>query len=151
MPPAPSPLPRRVLHCANGKLYLLMALCAVGAAAYATIAGKLSGPLQVSIGTAVALVALFWAAYYATLRYEVSAEGLTRRAFWRSQTRPWSKLLSAELYEHEAQGVATCRIRLTYADKVWCISSELFDPDSVQELKQDLTAAGILSRPADTM
>lgn len=139
------PLPSRTLRCANGALYMLMALATTAAAVYAALSGKLTG-LPMLLSAAGALIILLWAGYYATLSYRVGPEGISRSVFWRTRTRCWQDLLKAELYEHEAQGVATCRIRLSFASGVWCISSELFVPESVQELKSDLIAAGLLCK-----
>ena len=137
-------LPSRTLRCANGALYLLMALGVEAALVYAWCAGRLEGPLLLALGCCGGCVALIWALWYATLCFRVDASGVSRRVLWSVRSRRWADLKEAHASESEERGVVSCCIRLVFEEGVWCIGSDLFSPDEVQGLREDLRAAGLL-------
>lgn len=136
-------IPRRTLRCANGALYLLMALAVVAAAAYAVLSGRLQGPVQCGLACGGCVLALLWAGYYAALSYRVHPAGVTR-CLLRRRTRSWATLRGGSIYRCDERGVMVCRITLEFEEGVWCISSELFEPQAVQELAEALEAADLL-------
>lgn len=123
-----------------------MALAVVAASVYAALNERLpqGWAVMALVVLGCALVCI-WAGFYATYTYRVEAGGITRSLFGRRRTRVWSSLARASVYHHEAQGVAVCRITLEYPEGIWRISSELFDPDSVRELADELREAGLLT------
>lgn len=135
----------RTLRCANGALYMLMALGVVAAAAYAVICGRVEGAVQLGLALGGCVLALLWGGYYAALRYRVSPEGVTR-CLLGQRVQPWAALRRGDIYRKDERGVAVCRITLEFEGCCWCISSELFDQDAVQELAAELTAAGLPAR-----
>ena len=138
-------LPTRTLRCANGALYIVMALGVVGACIWSIAAGRLVAGWQVGAAVAGALGACLWAGYYAALAWEISAAGVYRRFLWRRRLYTWQSLQHAELRESEDKGVAMCAIELDFAEGKVTLSSELLPLDEIQALRDELVARGLLS------
>lgn len=141
----PQELPPRTLRCANGALYLVMALALNACALWAALTGRLSGASW-GIAALAGLCSLLWALYYATLHWQLDAQGLTRRVYLlRKKTYPWQQLRSAKLHEEARMGVGVCRIYFEFAEGVLCLSSELIPLDDMETLRDDLREIGILT------
>lgn len=121
-----------------------MALGTAAAGAYSSLSGHGVLPLWLTISLCSA--AFLWAGYYVSLRYVADTAGIERRILWRTSHRTWAELRRATLSRSDSQGVSLCRITLVFADTQWTISSEVFAPDAVHELADDLTAAGIAAQ-----
>lgn len=141
----PAAISPRTLRPANGALYLAMALCVCAAAAYAIISGRVQGWLPCTLATLGGIISLLWGGYYACLRYVADARALTRCSLFGRESRPWSTLRHAEFHEEDSRGIASCSILLTFEGGTWRISSDVLDPDAVQNLKNDLAAAGVFA------
>lgn len=140
----PEPPAERTLRCANAALNAAMALSVVGVGAYAVISHRLQEAWQLYMAAVAAVMALLWGAYYVCLCYRISPDGISRRSWWRTETRRWAQLTGARVEETSDRGIASCTICLTFAEEEWRISSDLLSLDDVQELKADLHAAGLL-------
>lgn len=150
-PPAPHPaLPDRTLRCANAHFYMLMQWVLAALWVYYALSGKLSTPAIIGFGAAIAL-AIFWALHYTRLRYQIDAAGITRRTRTATKTHLWSELTAASARQHEANGIISCSVVLTFDKEEWCISSDLFSPDDVQELSAALADAGLLPAEQNLM
>lgn len=138
----------RTLRCANGALYVLLALGAAAAGIWAACSGRLAVPLWVMVVCCAA--ALIWAAYYATYSYRVETDGVVRSLFFIRQKRSWADMSRAAVYRHDERGIATCRVMLQFADGgCWCISSEVFAPDDVQDFAQEMLTCGLAVHTED--
>lgn len=137
-------LPHRTLRCANGRLYLLMALCTIGCAAWAFINGRLTGAWQVGAAAAAAIAALLWAGYYAALRWEITPEGICRHGLCPHREYRWQDLQEARLSETSDRGVDSCCLMLSFSNGKMRLGSDLIHLDEVQALRDDLMAAGLL-------
>ena len=140
----PLSIPSRTLRCANGALYMIMALCTAAAAAYAFTKGHLTEPWHIALAIGGSILALLWGGYYAALRYRVDAEGLTHSLLWSSRFYPWSELISCTAMSTDSQGEACCTLSFSFTGGDISISSSLFSLDEVQELRSDLADAGAL-------
>ena len=140
----PPPLPSRTLRCANGALYLLMALSVAGCVAWGILSGRLSGLWQIGSSIAAALLALLWGGRYAALRWETGAQGICHRLLCFRKNYHWESLRSASLQENDTRGVATCCITLTFTEGELRLSSDLISLDDLELLRDDLIAAGLL-------
>lgn len=138
--------PTRSLRSANAALYLYMALGMVAAGAWSLYSGRIHGVWGIVLGIGAPLAALLWAVARLSFCYYSTAQGLTRRYLWRSTHCSWSSLQESSYEEIEAQGIASCQIQLTFSTATFCISSEQFPLEDVQELKQELIDAQILSQ-----
>ena len=136
-------LQEHTLRCANGALYLVMALAVVAATIYAIVCGRLEGALPCGLAGGGCALALLWAGYYMALSYRVCPQGVSRRLV-RRRFLPWHTLRGGSICRQEERGVMLCRITLKFEEATWCISSELFDPEAVQVLASALESQGVL-------
>ncbi len=132
----------RSLRAANRGLYLGTSLLVLAACGYAVWRG--ATPWQAWLAAAAALATLLWGGYYAGLRYQVDAEGVSRHTFFTHRRVLWSELTSADIEEQESMGVAACRIHLDSAGGRITLSSDVLALDEVQELAADLRRVGLL-------
>lgn len=140
----PLPITPRTLRCANGSLYLAMAICTIAAAAYAIACGRLHEPWHIAAAAGGGLLALLWGGYYAALRYKTDATGLTHTLLWSSRSYPWASLVSCTSQSTETRGVARCALNFIFTEGSLCISSDLFPLEDVQDLRQELIEAELL-------
>lgn len=136
----------RTLHCANGMLYLLMALAVVGAAVWAIMVGRVQGSAQVTLIVGGCVLAMLWGGYYAALRYRVDERGIAKCLLWKKKFYSWETLRQASAQVQDERGIMICRIWLVFDGAELCVSSELLDQDAVLAFKDDLVAAGLLKQ-----
>lgn len=136
----------KTIHCANGALYMLMSIAAAACAAWAIASGRVSGVWHLAAALAGVGIAMLWGAYYALLRWEVNADGISR-CLLRRRFYPWQSLQHAQVQQSDAGGVATCCLVLRFAEGELELSSRLISIDALEELRDELAAAGLLTLP----
>ncbi len=133
----------RSLRAANRGLYLGTALLVLAACAYTWWRGN-AEPWQLWAAGLASLATLLWGGYYAGLRYQVDAEGVSRHTFTTHRSLRWAELASADIEERDSQGVAVCRIHLSAPGCCITLSSDVLALDEVRELAAELREKGIL-------
>ncbi len=135
----------RSLKAANQGLYLGSTLLALAACAYAIMDGERPAWQQWLAGGA-SLVTLIWGSYYALLRYQVDALGVSRHSFFMLRERIlWEELEEASLEEQDTMGTARCAITLRAKDgRTLTLSSDLLSLDALEELAADMRRQGYL-------
>ncbi len=135
----------RCLRAANRGMYLGTTLLVLAACAY-TLGFTERPAWQQCLAGLAALVTLVWGLYYALLRYEVSAQGVSHHSFGRIRCRIlWEELAEATLDEQENMGMASCALTLRAQDgRSLCLSSELLAPEELQLLIAELREHGHL-------
>lgn len=144
----PAQLPPRTLRCANGALYLLMGLAVAGCAAWAIGSGRVAGAWHTCAALAGAALALLWGGSYTLLRWEIGPAGITHRSILRRRCYPWANLQNAQIQQSEQNGVATCCLQFNFSNGALELSSQLIALDELEQLSEDLAAAGLLPQNA---
>ncbi len=142
----------RSLRAANGGLYLATSLLVLAACAYALLQGGRPAWQQWLAGAA-ALTALVWGGYYALLRYQVDALGISRHSFFVTREHIlWEELAEATFEEQENMGIARCTLCLrAHHGTTLTLSSDLLALDAILELANELRERGLLPpAPKDT-
>ncbi len=132
----------RTLRAANQGLYLVTSLFVLAACAYALL--REPEPWQAALAAAAALATIVWGGYYVSLRFQVDAEGVSRRAFFTCRRILWKELTSATCERESGAEMARCTIRLASPSGDMEISSDLLPLDAVEELAAEMRAAGVL-------
>ncbi len=138
----------RCLRAANRGLYLGTSLLVLAACAYTLWRGG-RPEWQLWLAGAAALATLLWGGHYAFLRYEVDAQGITRRSlFGKRQHLAWNELEEARFEQEEGMGTARAtlhfRAKEGAATPALTLSSDLLPLDAVEELAAELREQGIL-------
>ena len=141
-------MPFRTLHCANGALYLIMSLAVAACAAWAIASGRICTAWQVGAVVLATLAALVWGGFYALLRWEVGPEGISR-CLLRRRFYPWHSLKAARTHRSDRNGVATCTLELCFAEGELELSSQLLPLEALEQLRDDLAAAGLMPPPEE--
>ncbi len=132
----------RTLRAANHGLYLSASMMLLLICAYTVWRG--AEPWQTRVAAAASLATLLWGGYYAGLRYQVDAEGVSRHTFFTHRRIAWADLSGAELEEHDSQSIAVCRIHLSSPAVNITLSSDVLSLDEVQDLAAEMREKGIL-------
>ena len=132
----------RSLRPVNASLYLGFVLIIWAAAGYVLCVRDSLAQQLTAAGAA--LVALLWGGYYLRLRYQVDAQGITRRGLWRSEHLPWQGSELRLRRHQQGPEIAGVELILSRGEQSLCLSSELLDPDELETLIADLRAAGLL-------
>lgn len=135
----PQSLPARTLYCANRALYAAVLAAVLGVCIYAALAPgpDYRPPLAISAG----IICLLWGGGYATLSYTVSPQGITRSIFFFFKRRyTWQSLGPAEFRCIDSPGERS--VSLVFNSLT--LSGSLLDPDSIEELANDLRSAGMI-------
>lgn len=143
-------IPPRTLRAANALLYATSVLLIIAAIIYCAMYKELAS-WQLWGGIALSLGGAIWGAYYVTLCYRISPEGITRHVYLRrTRLLRWKDIERAELKETDVNSIATCTITLhPKTGTPLRLSSDVLTPDDVQELAADLRQIGLLP-PAET-
>lgn len=126
-----------------------MALAVVAAAAYAFISGHLPELWQQLAVFLCVVIVLFWGSFYTTLHIELLKEGISCRIWFFHLFLRWSLLQRVELSEFDVNGIQHCSLLFVFPQKKIEISSHLFSPDDVRELRDDLYACKLLGRTSE--
>ncbi len=119
----------------------------LGACAWALAHGE--RPLwQLWLAGAAALITLIWGGYYALLRYQVDALGISHHSFFCTRNRIlWEELDGVTVDEQDSMGTARCTITLRAKDgRTLTLSSDLLPLEEVQELAAELRPEGAIQR-----
>ncbi len=137
----------RSLRAANRGLYLGITLLVLSAVAYVLWQGE-RPEWQQWLAAAAAVVTLLWGGYYALLRYQVDALGVSRYSFFLCRERIlWEELAEATLDEQDSMGSARCTITLRAGDgHTLTLSSDLLSLDALETLATDMRQQGFLRR-----
>lgn len=95
---------------------------------------------------AASFVALLWGGFYACYTCSVTEQGITVGVPFLRRHYTWSELRHAELEESDSQGIASCHIILHFESGKLRVSSDLFDLEAVQTLRDDMVSVGVLSK-----
>ncbi len=135
----------RCLRAANRGLYLGMSLLVLGVCIYAFLQGERPA-WQQTAAAAAGLLTLIWGGYYALLRYQVDAMGVSRYSFFSLRARIlWEELEAATLEQQESMGTARCTLHLRACDgRSLTLSSDLLPLDELLELAEELQQQGYL-------
>ncbi len=135
----------RCLRAANRGLYLGTLLLVLGACAWTLWQGERPAWQQWAAGVA-ALLALLWGGYYALLRYQVDALGVSHYSFFMLRRRIlWEELAEATLDSQDSMGTARCTLTLrAHNGTTLTLSSDLLPLDEVEQLAVDLRQQGFL-------
>ncbi len=135
----------RCLRAANRGLYLGTTLLVLGAVAYVLWQGG-RPEWQQWLAAAAALITLIWGGYYALLRYQVDALGVSCHSFFFTRCRIlWEELESVDVDEQDAMGTARCALTLRAKDgRSLTLSSDQLALDEVEELAAELRERGYL-------
>ncbi len=135
----------RSIRAANQGLYLGTSLLVLAACAYTLWRGE-RPEWQLWLAGLAALITLAWGGYYALLRYQVDAQGVSRHSFFMVRERIlWSELTQAEYEEHDSMGTARSTLRLHAQDgRGLTLTSDLLPPNALAELADDLRSQGLL-------
>ncbi len=141
--------PYRSFRCVNRRLYFGMMLSVTAAAAYAFISGRLPEFWQQLAASACAVITLLWGSFYTTLHIELLREGILCRIWFFHLFLRWPLLQRVELSEFDVKGIQHCSLLFVFPGKKIEISSHLFSPDDVRELRDDLYACKLLGRTSE--
>ncbi len=133
----------RSLRAANRGLYLGTSLLVLAACGYTAWRGG-AAEWQLWAAGVAAVAILLWGGYYAGLRYQVDAEGVSRHTFFSHRRILWAELASADIEERDSQGVACCRIHFDAPGRRLTLASDVLPLDEVQELAAELRDKGVL-------
>lgn len=133
----------RVLRCANGPLYMGFVLGIIAAVVY-VCATKLTGGWEILGVLLLTLIAALWGGFYYVLRFRIDAEGITRSLLWYRRSIRWAEITEAELHHIQSPGTESYTITLRSATEAITLSSDLLPLHQVEELAEELKAAGIL-------
>ena len=137
----------RRFRCANRSLYFGMMLAVFAAMVYTLATGRLPELWQQLIASICTILTLLWGSFYTTLCMEVNSEGISRRIWFFHRLFFWSLLRNVELSEFDLNGIRHCSLLFIFSDGTKIeISSHLFPPDDVQELRDDLRACNLLPK-----
>ena len=138
----------RCLRAANRGLYLGTSLLVAAACGYTLWRGE-HPAWQLAAAAAAGLITLLWGSFYVLLRYEVDAEGVTRRSLLGKRCLLWAELAEASVQEQEGMGVARCAIHLrSQGGASLCLSSDVLPLDEVEQLAADMRREGLLPTAA---
>ncbi len=135
----------RSLRAANRGLYLGTTLLVLTACGYTLWRGN-RPEWQLWLAGAAALTTLFWGMYYALLRYQVDALGVSRHSFFLTRERIlWEELAEATLEQQDSMGTARCAITLRAKNgRSLTLSSDQLPLDEVEQLAAELREQGHL-------
>lgn len=140
-----------IFRCANAGVYVLMAIGVVAAMVWAVWSSRLQGHVQLALAHLGCAVVVFWAAHYFFLSYRVSSDSIARRTLLRGkEVRSLDSALSIRAQRQESRGIISCAVMFRFPDAEWTISSDLFAPDDVLDLADELAKDGILEKSADS-
>ncbi len=129
----------RCLRPANRGLYLGTTLLVLGAVAFVLWRGG-RPEWQQWLAVAAALICLLWGMYYALLRYQVDALGVSHHSFFMTRQRIlWEELAEVSADRQEAMGTARCTLTLRAQDgRTLTLSSDLLALSELEELAEEL-------------
>ncbi len=132
----------RSLRAANRGLYLGTTLLVLGVCAYTLLYAE-RPDWQQWLAAAAALITLLWGGYYALLRYQVDALGVSRHSFFMTRERIlWDELAEVLLDEQDSMGTARCTITLRAQDgRSLTLSSDLLPLEELTLLADELREA----------
>ncbi len=135
----------RSLRAANRGLYLGTTLLVLAACAYTLWQGGRPA-WQQGLAAAAALTTLLWGMYYALLRYQVDALGVSHHSFFLTRQRIlWEELAEAQWEEQDNMGTARCALHLRARDgRSLTLSSDLLPLDALHDLATELRQQGLL-------
>lgn len=133
----------RTLRAANSGFYIGCIVFIIFACVYTVITRDLS---LWAIGTIaiVGIAATVWGGYYATIRYIVDEERVTRKTLFGSISVRWAETIELSCAETESGGVASCQITIQTSVAMMVLSSELLGLDDMQTLAADLRQSALL-------